>query len=183
MKRRSASDLFLVGLATIALVQAGMLVVSAGAPAITPGTRPTVGDVVGALAAAPAVGQPVAFASQSSEPTLLMVFHSECGHCKRVAPAWRDWLERDHDGLRILAVTTEPAEVGVAYAREHGWRVTAASVSIGELGSTAHGLMSRTPWLFLLDGDGVIRFEAQGANLDALDAAIQGIGTAAADRP
>lgn len=175
MNRRPRTNVLTVGLGILMLAQVGLIAYSRAATAVTPGDRPTLGDDIGRLAVTDIEGRTSPLAGDASEPTLLMVFHSECGHCTTVAPAWRDWLDRRREGVRVLALSREPIESAVAYASDMGWHAPVASVTVAELGGPEHGLTSRTPWLFLIDASGEVLFEAQGAGLEALDAALGGL--------
>ena len=106
-------------------------------------------------------------------PSLLLVFHSECGHCRRVAPDWRRWIEEHGTELRVIAISKEEREPAVAYAREHGWEVEVRTVEVGLLGGREHALTARTPWLFALDGAGIVIGEGHGSRIDELGALVR----------
>ena len=108
----------------------------------------------------------------SGEPSLVLVFHSECGHCARVAPEWRDWLDQAGPSRRALALSSESMVSARAYAQEKGWDVPVVTVDAGRLGSPAHALTSRTPWVFALDRDGRVLAEGHGIRLDEIAAAL-----------
>ena len=98
-------------------------------------------------------------------PTLVLVFHSECAHCERVAPTWKEWLENAPAGLRVIAVSSEPLGVAKAYAARHGWRAHVGSVESAEVGSPGHFLTRRTPWVFGLDPDGRVVVGEHGSEV------------------
>ena len=121
------------------------------------------GDSVAAVEAQDASGARGSLAT--GRTTLLMVFHSECVYCERVAPAWEAWLAEQDLGLDVVAVSNESYDVAAAYAHEKGWDVEVRTVPVERLGDDAHALTSRTPWLFLIGPDGVIEAEGHGEGL------------------
>ena len=68
----------------------------------------------------------------------------------------------------MLAVSKEPIAAAAAYVGEHGWNVDVASLEVGILGGQAHSLISRTPWIFIVDAAGVVLAESHGNQLAEL---------------
>jgi hypothetical protein len=176
MKPRRLSDWILVGLSLLVLVQVALFAsrrASPGLPATPPPAFIVHGDRLEDVTVILAEDRSEPLVGPSTDrPTLLMAFHSECAHCATVAPAWREWLEsRSTSSLRILGLAREPLESARAYARQHGWSLEIARVSDDP---TAEGfrLVTRTPWLILLDADGVVRFEGHGSKLDELESLL-----------
>ena len=101
----------------------------------------------------------------AAEPTLVLVFHSECVHCATIAPEWARRLAEAPPGLRIVAVSREPHAVASSYARTHGWQVEVLSLEDPEpdFGSPAFELTKRTPWIYGLDASGRIQATGKGA--------------------
>lgn len=104
----------------------------------------------------------------TGEPLVLLVFHSECGHCRRVAPDWKAWMSSGGGAAQAVALSPEPPSVAGAYAEEHGWDVPVWTVDAARLGGRAHALTSRTPWVFVLDARGVVVSEGHGTQLTRL---------------
>jgi hypothetical protein len=104
----------------------------------------------------------------TAQPTLLLVFHSECAFCAKVAPTWRAWLEGHGREARTIAVSAEPFALAAAYAAEHWPGAEVRTVSAEVLGGAGHALTSRTPWLFLIDAAGTIVAEGHGDRIEEL---------------
>lgn len=98
-------------------------------------------------------------------PALVMVFHSDCAHCRVIAPEWAEWFDEHPDGIDVIAVSREPLDDARAYADEHGWDVDVRSVRAERLGSLAHEVTRRTPWIFALDENARILSSGHGGEL------------------
>jgi hypothetical protein len=72
------------------------------------------------------------------------------------------------DGLRVIAVSSEARGSATAYAKRHGWRAEIWSVDGSQPGTLAYALTRRTPWTFLLDGEGRVLAEGHGARVDGI---------------
>jgi hypothetical protein len=113
----------------------------------------------------------------------VFAFSSQCTHCASVAPAWAEWMRFPHAGVRVLAVSPEPLDEAQSYAARWAWSAEVASTRIDTITDEARRLTSRTPWLFLVDLDGRVLFEAHGARLADLDLAIQNAARVSASSP
>lgn len=178
MRRVTPSGLILVALAALLVVQGGLFASRVLRPAVAIQDRLAAGDVLGELAVTDAAGADVQLAGTAPQRTLLMVFHPTCAWSQQIAPEWSEWLADRPESVRVLAVSSVPADVGSAYARQAGWQVETASVAVEKPGDLGHNLTSRTPWLFLLDEHGQILFEGHGSGLDALEDALGGARSA-----
>jgi thiol-disulfide isomerase/thioredoxin len=169
MKRLLSRDTLLFGLALLALAQVLVF-----------GNRwrnrdgPTdswlhAGDDVSAFQFRTSSGRSVSTAD--GEPTVLLVFDSQCPHCRAVAPAWEAWIRKAPPDLRVVGVSAEPSDAATAFALEQGWGVEVWQVE-ARTGSPAHALTSRTPWVFLLDGEGRIQKEGHGSRLAELTSGV-----------
>ena len=165
--KKNAVIVGLIVLAIAQLVVFGYRSVNAGPI----GRRVGVGDDVAGLTVVDATGAERALATGAT--TILLIFHSECGFCATVAPDWRAWLDEHRSEEAVLAVSKEPIAAAAAYVGEHGWNVDVASLEVGMLGGQAHSLISRTPWIFILDADGVVLAEGHGDQLAELAGALR----------
>lgn len=102
---------------------------------------------------------------------IVLVFHSECGHCAAVAPAWKSWLQEDGKAWDVLSVTAEPVETGRDFASRNGWAVEVATVETDFRANTGRSLTGRTPWVFMVDQDGILVAEGHGRRLREIAAA------------
>jgi len=118
------------------------------------------GDALGDVRATTAIGAPTQLAT--GEPLLLLVFHPECGHCQDVVPLWRDWIQGSEPGVRIATVTLASPEEGAAFLASFDWQPEVWTVEPEAGAAGRRPLSTRTPWLFLLDGNGVVLAEVHG---------------------
>jgi len=143
----------------------------------TPASAIVIGDTLPALAGSLEGGIPTTMrlATDAGTVTVLYVFHPSCAHCHAVAPKWADHFTADNDEepvLRRVAVTNDVVDSGVAYAERFGWEIDVLSVQGMEPGSREHSLLSRTPWVFVFDSIGVLRYQGHGSRLDQMMQAI-----------
>lgn len=120
----------------------------------------------GSLSKAHAVGpegQKVSLAT--GEPTLLLVFNSDCEYCEAVAPLWKAWTTAPRQGLRAIAISSEPIPSANQYALDHEWNAEVWTVAADLPDGIEFALTRRAPWVFLLDGEGVILAEGNGSRI------------------
>jgi len=103
---------------------------------------------------------------------VVLVFHSECGHCEEVAPLWKAWTTASGADFRTVAISSEPLESAKAYVARHEWDAEVWTVVAGRLGGPEHGLTSRTPWVFVLNEAGVIISESHGGSIAEIVAGL-----------
>jgi hypothetical protein len=113
------------------------------------------------------VERPHTFARSDGRWTVVLAFKSTCVHCRRVAGLWHDWLTTEHE-LDVVLLANEPHATAAAFAKEYEWQGSVYAVDATKH-PRARALTSRTPWVFLISADGVLRYHGHGANLLALD--------------
>ena len=155
--------------------------------AVAAGPTVLVGDTVGSLAGY--VEEDVlALVPLDGDPgtvTVLYAFHSECAFCDDVAPAWAShFATAGPSGRRVrrIAVTRDLPGPAATYAEQFGWQVDLLSVSQLAETSREYSLVSRTPWVFVFDADGVLRFHDHGGELERVEQAVASIASAGAGR-
>lgn len=84
----------IVGLAILAIAQVSIYGLRQGADPEPAGARLRVGEEVTGIQAFDASGRESSLAT--GEVTVLLVFHSECVHCREVVPFWPDEELSDH---------------------------------------------------------------------------------------
>lgn len=107
--------------------------------------------------------------------TVLYAFSSECVFCDEVAPEWASHFEAPEPvatKVRRIAVTRDLPGPAANYAARFGWQVDLLSVAQMPESSGESSLVSRTPWVFVFDSDGVLRFQDHGAELQRMEEAI-----------
>ena len=170
MRQIVKRDWVLLGLVLLAVSQAVVLSFKSDFGRTADSPWFTVGDTLSHLQPLDSDGQTASLAGGT--PMLLLVFHSECGHCQEVAPLWRAWTGTTWGDVRVVAVSSEEPDVAEAYAAEKDWNSEVWTVASSRLGGPGHTLTSRTPWVFVLDPAGVILAEGQGARIAELAAVL-----------
>jgi thiol-disulfide isomerase/thioredoxin len=165
--RRSA--IIIVGLSLLAAIQGWALLSGVGGQrAGSDPAWPKNGDALGSVQFVGVGSEPAPLATGS--PLLLMVFHSGCGHCRDVVPIWRDWIRELKPGVRIAAVTTETREAGALFLASFDWQPEVWTAEPGARSNIQRSLTTRTPWVYLLDGNGVVLAEGHGRLIEDLSA-------------
>ncbi len=170
MKRIVPKYGVVIGLAILVVAQMAVLGFRQRSDGALPDSWLQVGDNVAAVRVSDSLGRESPLVT--GEPTLLLVFHSECGHCRAVAPLWKAWIEASGSAYHTIAVSSEPLESARAYVAEHEWDAEIRTVEAGRLGGWEHALTSRTPWVFVIDEAGVILAEGHGSRIAELGAVL-----------
>jgi len=124
------------------------------------------GDTLAQVRATTAKGVPALLAS--GQPLLLLVFHPECGHCQDVVPIWRDWVQETEPEIRLVAATSARLEAASVFLSTHSWESELWILENQDGTPGKRPVTGRTPWIFLLDGDGVILSEGHGQRIEEL---------------
>ena len=181
MKRYQDVVLFLLVLVVIA--QAINVVGRRPGPVadeVAPAQRVLVGDTLGALTgyAYDGVLATVPLDADPGTVTVLYAFNSECAFCDDLAPEWASHFltpAPETSAVRKIAVTRDLPGPAATYAERFGWQVDLLSVSQLAETSRESSLVARTPWVFVFDSDGVLRFQDHGAELQRMEEAIAAI--------
>ena len=149
-------------------------------PPPAPASVMAVGDTLPALAGNLEGNVPttVRLAAGSGIVTVLYVFHPDCVHCHAVAPEWAEHFAASHTNRPVvqrIAVTNDSVAPAVAYAEGFGWNVEVLSVEELTPGDREYSLFSRTPWVFVFDSAGVLRFDGHGRRLEPMMLAIDAL--------
>ncbi len=102
--------------------------------------------------------------------TLLLTFHPECLWCEAAAPHWTEWLSVSRP-FDVVGVTSDSAAGGLQYFGYYGWTIDVFSTGEAEAESVEARLTSRTPWAYLFDSNGVLRYQGNGADLSPVETA------------
>ena len=153
------------------------LLILAGRPHVTiashtPRAASQVGDTLLSLVGLDAEGaeKTISLAGNPGRATVLYVFHPDCAHSDRVAPAWEAHFASGlaDSNVRRIAVTRDAPAAASMYAARFGWEVELLSLARSDHSDQSHSLTSKTPWLFMFDSLGVLRVQAHGSELDQL---------------
>lgn len=149
-------------------------------PPSAPASAIVVGDTLPALAGKleGSVATTVRLATDAGIATVLYVFHPDCVHCRAVAPDWAEHFSAEQTNrpmVQRVAVTNDSVGPAVAYAERFGWNIEV--LSVGELTPSAResSLFSKTPWVFVFDSAGVLRFDGHGRQLEQMTQAIDAL--------
>lgn len=180
-QRRLPAVMFLAVLLSLAaqLAVAAQRVLTNDRPNALPAPY-ALGDTVRFLEARGSDGGPVqlSLAGTEATATVLYAFHSECVHCRAVAPAWAErFAVPDVASSRVqrVAVTQEDPTAAVHYANRFRWNVDVLSLSHLSPRNRALLLVSRTPWVFVFDSAGVLRHHGHGSDLAKVEHVLRSI--------
>ena len=107
--------------------------------------------------------------------TAIYVYHPDCGPCGTVAPGWaRHFSKLAARGLavRMIALTQADFPAAHDFADSFDWRVEILSVDGLSMSIAERYLISKTPWVFVFDSNGVLRLQNHGAELDPVEATL-----------
>ena len=149
-------------------------------PPSAPLSAMVVGDTLPALAGNLEGKGPttVRLATDAGIATVLYVFHPDCVHCHAVAPEWADHFSADDASrpmVQRIAVTNDSVGPALAYAERFGWNVEVLSVAELTPADREYSLFARTPWVFVFDSAGVLRFDGHGRRLEQMIQAIDAL--------
>jgi hypothetical protein len=161
MNRSRSANVVVLGLAALALGQGFFLIRKGTTSAQDMVHGLQVGADLSALVAVRESGEPPDLSN--GQPTLLLAFDSECSHSEAVTDLWRSLTESRHEELRIVLLSPEPLETAKTYAIAHGWSGEVWAVDSALTGSLGFALTQRTPWAFLLNGNGVLVSDGHGS--------------------
>ena len=144
----------------------------------------SVGDALGGLAGLAADGSPsrLGLAETGRTATVLFAFHPDCVHSDTVAEDWARHFGGDGPTIadaRTLAVTRDTPGAAAAYAERFAWDVELLSMPNLSRSNVEYSLVSRTPWVFVFDSEGVLRFQDHGGELERAAQAVAAIAAAA----
>lgn len=157
------------GLTLLAVVQL-VLLVGSDADAGLPASPLATGKVLPDIRVRHADGDRRRLGSGGA--VLVLVFDPGCVHSRRIAHAWREWLEGVGAGTDVLALSAADPSESAEHAKDSGWSVPVVSVDAGVPGSPEQALTKRTPWVFALDADGTILAEGHGASISEVAAVL-----------
>lgn len=136
-----------------------------------------VGDTVPLLTGYNEAAAPVTVLLDDEEARVTVVysFHPDCPHSRTWGPEWArhfDQVGAVDNGVRRIVLTLEGPSSGQSFAEQFGWE--AELLSVAGLGQQhrLYSLVSRTPWVFVFDAHGVLRFDGHGGQLEQVEAAV-----------
>lgn len=127
----------------------------------------------------------IRLASDTGTVTILYSFHPECVHSHTVAADWAEHFAAAFNsevGVRRIAITSDSTDAAYEYAKRFGWSVDVVGFRPLAPAHREYALLSRTPWVFVFDSDGVLRFEGHGNALEQVDQVVAGLSAVAEGR-
>jgi len=94
----------------------------------------------------------------------VLAFNSRCQFCDSIGALWRDWMREG--GHRVIALTREPLDSAVAYARAQEWDCLVGTLAHGSDSARLRWMTSRTPWFFSFSPDGRLVRACHGEGVD-----------------
>lgn len=183
MKRYQDVALFLLVLAVVAQTLHVIVRADRTDDAMAPAPSVAVGDTVRSLGGYDEDGAMTTIPLLTGPDTLTVVyaFHPECAFCDAVAPDWAAHFAVDDPlavPVRRIALTRELPGPAATYAERFDWEVNLLSVADSATATTPEAfLVSRTPWIYVFDSDGVLRFQDHGAELESVEQAAAEIAS------
>ena len=163
-------SLFLCGVAMQVAILVGRSG-SVGSPPSAP-APPLVGDTLVELMGLAADGsdEVLEFLMQPGAATVVYAFSSECVFCDDVAPQWATHFQTPSpEPIRRVAITRDGPTVAAKYAGRFRWDVGILSMPDLTATDRRSSFLSRTPWLYVFDHQGVLQFQGHGSSLDLAD--------------
>ncbi|MYG81163.1 MAG: hypothetical protein F4187_05065 [Gemmatimonadetes bacterium] len=104
--------------------------------------------------------------------TVIYVYHPDCGPCGTVAPDWaRHFSDISARGpaVRMIALTRAGFPGASDFADRFDWHIEILSLTGVDMSPAERHLISKTPWVFVFDSNGVLRLQAHGAELGRVE--------------
>lgn len=183
MKRYQDVALFLLVLAIVAQTLHVIVRAQPADDAVAPAPTELIGETVPALTGytEDSVLTTVSLVADGRDTaTVVYAFHPACAFCDTVAPEWAAHFAAGDPKaapVRKIAVTREVPGLAATYVQQFNWDIDLLSVSGFAETSPEAFLVSRTPWVYVFDPDGVLRFDAHGAELERVDHAVAEINS------
>ncbi len=118
---------------------------------------------------------PLLLNDEATRVTVIYSFHPDCAHSRSWGPEWArhfDQVQASDSGVRRIALTLDGPSSGQDFAKHLGWEVEFLSVIGLSPQRRVYSLVARTPWVFVFDSDGVLRFDGHGSELKQVDAVV-----------
>lgn len=106
--------------------------------------------------------------------TILYSFHPDCIHSRTLAQEWGrhfDEVSATNAAVRRVAVTSAMPSLAQDFADHFGWQTEVLSVAGLSPLQREYTLVSRTPWVFVFDSNGVLLLHDHGSRIDKVEAA------------
>ena len=176
--RGGKSGPVVVALVLLAMVQVGAIVVSASRTKPRPDNRPpdlALGNAVLEVRGRDSLSRILSVPLHRPSPgwTVLLAFSPTCAWCDSVAPRWRAWTRDVGIRAHLVGIASADPSAALTYVHRHGWKlgdlIVVDSALTGVLGRQ---LTRKTPWLFLFDSTGALRYSGHGNEVGTIDSLL-----------
>lgn len=163
------------GLVLLAIVQVGAIALSASRTRQSRIVRPpdlTIGETIPAVQGRDSLARIASIPLRRPDTTwtILLAFSPTCAWCDSVAPRWKRWTEEIGGREHVVAIASGDPSTALRYTRAHGWKI--ADLIVVDSAFTdvlGRQLTRKTPWLFLFDHTGALRFSGHGNEVGVAD--------------
>ena len=136
-----------------------------------------VGDTLPLVTGYTEHGAPVTISldDETAPVTVIYSFHPDCAHSRTWGREWArhfDQVLANDTGVRRIALTLDGPSPGQDFSKHFGWEAELLSVAGLSPRQREYSLVSRTPWVFVFDSHGVLRFDDHGSQLEQVEAAV-----------
>ena len=136
-----------------------------------------VGDTLPLVTGYTGHGAPVTISldDETAPATVIYSFHPDCAHSRTRGGEWArhfDEVLAIDTGVRRIALTLDGPSPGQDFSKHFGWEAELLSVAGLSPRQREYSLVSRTPWVFVFDSHGVLRFDGHGGQLEEVEAAV-----------
>lgn len=176
--RGGKSGPVVVGLVLLAIGQVAAIVVSAGRTTSRPDTRPpdlALGDAILEVRGRDSLARIISVPLRrgGSGWTVLLSFSPTCAWCDSVAPRWKTWTREVGNRAHLVGIASADPSAAFRYVHGHGWKLAELIVVDSTLtGVLGRQLTRKTPWLFLFDSAGALRYSGHGNEVGTIDSLV-----------
>ena len=166
------------GLALLAVVQVGAIIVIANRVKHPADGRPpdlAIGDGIPAIRGRDSLAAITTLPLRRRDMswTVLLAFSPACAWCDSVAPRWKRWTESVGGRVAVVGISAGEPSAALQYTRAHGWQIgTLIVVDSAITGMLGRQLIRKTPWLFLIDKRGILRYSGHGNEVGIIDSLV-----------
>lgn len=177
-RRNGKAPLAVIGLLALALVQAGAIVYSVTRPGDAVAIRPpdlVIGETVRTIPGRDSLSRitQVRLGRNGPSWSVLLAYSPTCAWCDSVAPLWKRWIRDTRVRVHVVGVASGDPLAARRYAHAHEWRLAELLVVDSAVtGGLGRQLTRKTPWFFLFDSTGTLRYSGHGNEIGLVDSLV-----------
>lgn len=175
--RNGKAPVAVIGLVALAMVQGGAIVYSATRTKDATARPPDLmmGDIIRVIPGRDSLFRITQVTLRRSTPawTVLLAFSPTCAWCDSVAPLWKRWSRDTGVRAHVVGVASGDPLAARRYTHAHGWRLAELLVVDNVVtGSLGRQITRKTPWFFLFDSTGTLRYSGHGNEIGLVDSLV-----------